>query len=585
MTSQHSGTRLGPKIAALVSRSIVATHTALLSTKHKLAMAVFHTISDEVSIEAQHVLGPTLKKLLDDPNLHPDVRPHVEFLAYQHGQLSAIAGANLAASSILASLALPINVALAPAVRAIVQKSPTLAPDPGTISELVAKDIYTKQDVEGSVTGQGFSAAWFGAMIDAAKAYPDIGTAIDMYRRGLITAEDFILCAQRNGTPQQFIGPLLGTSVTPLSPADAALATLRGNMSEPAAAKAARMWGVSQDDFGILIGNMGEPLGLEQLAEALRRGFIDTATFARGIRQSRVRNEWIPVAEKLRFSPMSVADAVNAVVQNHMSSAEAASIAEQNGLEPGMVAILEETAGEPLSRTEMETLYNRGLVTEAEVIQASRESRLKNKYNTLAFQLRRRLLEPRMLATAVEDGAVTHEYAIKVAMEHGFNATDAAILVNGGSLRKLKTYRDRVVAAVEAMYADNAISQQTAESIVSKVGYSQSEAAFIFQAAEFHRSAKLVTSVISVIRTKYLNRHINQAEASNSLDALGVPSSRRDELLSIWGIEHNAFTRVLTEAQIVKAVKLKLITEQEGNDRLVVMGYNQVDAALLLGGA
>src|ERR1017187_7695295 len=124
MPVSHAGARIGPKVAKLVSRAIVATHQSLLATKHKLAMAVFHTISDEVAIEAQHVLGPTLEKMLADPTLHPDVRPHIEFLAHQHGQLAAIAGANLASSSLLASLALPINVALAPVVRAIVQQSP-----------------------------------------------------------------------------------------------------------------------------------------------------------------------------------------------------------------------------------------------------------------------------------------------------------------------------------------------------------------------------------------------------------------------------------------------------------------------------
>ena len=585
MTASHSGTRIGPKVAMLVSRAIVATHQSLLATKHKLAMAVFHTISDEIAIEAQHVLGPTLEKMLADPNLHPDIRPHIEFIAHQHGQLSAMVGANLASSSLLASLALPINVALAPVVRAIVQQSPNLAPDPGTISQTVAKGIYTEQDVEGSVTGQGYSSAWFRAMIDASRSYPGASDALQMFRLGHITAQDAELAMRRNGIPDVFITAYMSETNLPLSPADAALAVLRGNMSEGEALKSAESWGVNPADFNILVGNTGEPLGLMQLLEAYRRGFIDQPRLADGIRQSRVRNEWIGVAEQLRYSPMSIADAVNAVVQNHLGMSAGESIAQQNGLEPGAFATLYQTAGEPLSRGEMNSLYNRGLVTAAEVTQASHESRLKDKYSALGFELKRRLIEPRQLSVMVEDGAISHADAVKLAMESGLNASDAQLIVGSGSMRKMKTYRDRVVSAVETMYTDNTITQQTAIDLVTGLGYEQAEATMIFEAADFHRTSKLVTSVITALKSKYLSRHITESETSGYLDALGVPSTQRDELMSAWNIEHAAYTKILTEAQIAKAVKLTLITPADGQQRLEDMGYSADDAALLLEGA
>jgi hypothetical protein len=585
MPVSHAGARIGPKVAMLVSRAIIATHQGLLATKHKLAMVVFHAISDEISVEAQHVLGPTLHRILADPNLHPDIRPHIEFLAHRHGQLNAMAGTALSASGIVSSLALILNNYLAPGVYEAVGAVPNLIPDPGTIASLVAKGIDSEQNTAWAVHGQGINSSWFVEMIDAARSYPDIGTAMDMFRRGLITAEDLTLCAERNGMPGKFIGPLIGTSTMPLSPADAALASLRGNMTEAEAAHAANQWGVTQATFDIMVGNTGEPLGLMQLLEAYRRGFIDEARLATGIKQSRVRDEWIGVAEQLRYSPISIADAVNAVVQNQLGMSEGESVAQQNGLEPGSFTTLYNTAGEPLSRGEMNSLYNRGLVTAAEVEQASRESRLKNKYNGLGFELRRRLIEPRELSSFVEDGSVGHADAVSLAMESGLNAADAQIVVNAGSMRKMKTYRDRVVSAVETMYTDNTITQQTAIDLVTGLGYEVAEATMIFEAADFHRTSKLVSGVITALKAKYLGRHITDVETSGYLDALGVPSTQRDELMSAWYIEHAAYTKILTEAQIVKAAKDTLITPADGLQRLTDMGYSETDATLLLEGA
>lgn len=69
------------------------------------------------------------------------------------------------------------------------------------------------------------------------------------------------------------------------------------------------------------------------------------------------------------------------------------------------------------------------------------------------------------------------------------------------------------------------------------------------------------------------------------LDTAGVQANQRDYLLAYWDIELAANVKLLTEAQIVKAVKLKLISFADGSDRLLALGYEPEDAALLLAGA
>lgn len=585
MSDTHRGARVGTRVATVVSRAIVATHTKLLASKHKLAMLIFRAISDEISEEVDHTLGPILTDMQSRYPTDGPAAALLKFMAEDHGQLKALVGQGLAQQGLLWPLSQILNNLLAPGVYDAMRATPQSLPDAATIAQTAAQGTTDYGQAINDIAAWGFSPGWGESMVAAAQAWPSSAQILDMMNRNLIDPQAAKVLLKRTGLPDETINNVLATAIIPLSPADAALAVLRGTMTHDQGSSIAQESGVTPETFNTLISNTGEPLGLMQLLEAYRRGFINEETLKRGILESRVRDEWIDTAIKLRYSPMSVSDAVNAVVQNHMTEDAAKSIADQNGLEPGALDTLVQTAGEPLSRTECEQLFNRGLMTQAEYEQALRESRIKDKYVNQAFELHTKLLEARMLSGAVETGAVSHDEALKLAMETGYSEANAIILIGTGSLRKLKTYRDRVVAAVETMYEDSAISQDQAAGIIAKMGYTQDEANFIFEATDLHRQARAVSSAISVIRSKYLGRHISEQGASGALDSLGVPSAQRDYLLNLWTIEWETYTKQLTEAQIVKAVKLELITGDEGQARLMNMGYNQTDADLLLGGA
>lgn len=578
----HHGAKIGTRIAMLVSRAIISTHQALLGTKHKLAMVVFNAISDEISTEVHESMGPLLRHFLDNLPDDSHAKSPVSFMATKHGQLQAGAGIGMLSGALLSSIGTVLNNELAPVIYSAVRSNPHLIPDPNTVATLGAKGVLKTGAAIEAIAEDGFNSGWGNALIDAARSYPSSADAIQMFQRGLITTQQFVTSLERNGVPPEYTLKYFELAHVPLSPADAALAVLRGNMSMADAQKAANDWGVDNSDFGILIGNTGEPLALEQLLESYRRGFIDKAKLERGIRQSRVRDEWIPTAEKLRYAPMSVADAVNATVQNHISHAEGNSIAELNGLQPGQFDILYQTAGEPLSRGEMESLYNRGIVTEADVKQALRESRVKDKYIDDAFALHKRIIEPRQLATALEQGAITNAEASKYAMDYGYDATETRVIVESGIRRKLRTFMDRVVTSTITQYEDNLISPGTARTIVEAMGYHGTEADFILQAGEFRRTARLTESAVTVLRSKYLARHITKQQLSGSLDALGVPADRRDQMITLWTIDRTANTKVLTPAQIAKAVKLSIITPEDGRARLEYEGYSAGDAELFL---
>lgn len=579
------GGKLGPKLVRLISQTVIATKRGLGPHEAAVRSKATQDVIDAAGREIAEHYTPLIRMMLDssDVSVSPEIRAFLEDAISGEHQLKAIGG--LIMGPFGSTIGTFISNLTAPVLYEAIRTMPQLNMDVQSAVSAAASRVMTDADAANRVSEQGINNSQYAVLKELASSYPGIPDALDMLRRGLITNNTFDVILERNAVPDAFINVWAEMRRVLLSPADAALAVLRGNISQAQGAAIAAEWGVDAGDFQIVIDNTGEPPGAEQLAEALRRGFIDEATFARGIRESRIRDEWIPTMLALRYVPMSVADAVNAVVQNYLSLDQARTIANANGLEAGAVDILAQTAGEPLSRTEMEELYNRGLATESEVLQALRESRLKNKYGPQAFQLHTRLLEPRMLSSAVTVGALTHEQAIQRALEYGYSQADAAVLVNEGSANKLLTYKTRVISAAESLYEENAITAEGFLNVAKGMGFDETEANFVVQSAEFRRQSKVLTTVIAAIRSKYVAHHITKGEASGLLDATGVQANQRDFLLNYWDIELAANVRMLTEAQIVKAQKNGLITPENALDRLLGLGYVAGDAALLLEGA
>lgn len=576
------GTKLGPRIAMLVSQAIVWTHVKLHSVKHKLAMSVFHAISDEISDEVDITLGPILQRLHDQLDESHPAYPSVHFMHTVSGQLKAIAGTGLQVSGLLGSVSTIMNNELADFVYNIVKSNPALLPDVGTISQSFAAGLVSLPEATSALASQGIQYGWVERMLALSHVYPSVSDAIELIRRGQANSQDFQQWGAFNGIPTDVLDKLISLINVPVSVADAALAVLRGNITQAEGDAIAAENGYDQAAFTILINNTGEPPGLEQLLEAYRREFIDKATLEKGIRDSRYRNEWIPMLEQLRYSPMSTSDAVNAANQNQMPADQARKVADQNGLTPGAFDTLLATAGEPLSRTEMEQLFNRGLVTQTEVEQALRESRLKNKYVKYAFDLHARLLTPSDVQRALRFGSVSEADAVKSIMMLGYDEKDATTLATAGQAERLQVFKDRVVSSVQLLIEAGIMSEATATPIIVSMGYPASDAKFIYQSSIYHRQATLTRSAINAVRSKYIGHHISRTEASSALDSLTVPADNRDFLLKQWDIDLAANTRVLTEAQVVKAVKKELITSDDGLARLLAMGYSQGDAELLI---
>ena len=578
----HLGARLGPRLAELMAQG--ATHHLQQSADvrarvHKAGLDAFW---HGVGREYRDAFGDHLMRLATTEGLDPEAAKLVKFVARQPGEGASLLGLAWYGTGLGSTFGSIISNLLGPVIHTELASNPNALLPPDLAAAMGARGILSLSDAHAEARGAAVNDVRFQAMIDNSTSYPDVGTVFQLWRRQVIDRDQAHLYLKRNGYSDEAILELAALFAVPLQPADLADMTLRGIIDQGYGRQRALEVGVPQADFDLLTEAVGEPPGPEQLVEALRRGFIDTARFTRGIRQSRVRDEWLDVEQLLGFVPMSTADAVDAVVQDHLTSDQGKQVAHLNGLEPQYWDVLVETAGEPIARGEALELYNRGEMTQAEVEQAIRESRVKNKYIPNILELHRKIPPERTVITMLAHGAIDHAGAIKLLLDDGFDQATAEAIVKAGTAQRTTSTRHLAVGTIAELYADQAMSKDDALAALKALGWSAHDAELELQVAELRREHTWRQAAAARIGTDYVNRLIDRAGVVTYLQHIGLPGAQAEAYMTLWDIERSGRVRRLTEAQIIAAAKHNVLDAGQAEARLVELGYDQADALILM---
>lgn len=454
--------------------------------------------------------------------------------------------------------------------------------DPPTAADMVTRGIISQQFGQSQAGGTGFDKDHFNWMVQAAYNYPAVGQILSMWNRNYINESDVDTLLTLNGVPAAYQQPLKNMRIELLTPADLALAALRQNITIADATAAAALWGLDADGFDILLGNTGEPPGTMQMLEAYRRGFIDRETLVRGILQSRVRDEWIPTIEKLRYAPMSTAEAANAVTRGYLDFSDGAKIAQDNGLEPDHWQYVYESNGRPPSHEQLGSLWLRGKITRAEFEQGIRESDIKDKYIQDIVDLTVRFMPLFEARTLLNAGEITGKTFTEQLMVQGYEPSvikeiTSAVGAGKGSAPKHLTATDYT-----DLYDAGAMNRADTLHGLTTIGYTEADAETIVTVAETKSQAKFVATLITNVRTQFDRFKLDAKQAKAELDALGVQPAERDRLVSSWEIVRPQGTKTLTEAQTLKALKDGAIDVQDAYNRLRGLGLDDADARLLM---
>lgn len=580
-TSRGLGGRIAGKIAQHLVGATVATRAQTAPLQRQVGAIILDDFFQLTGSELRATMGATFRQLAEHPTTDDSMRPLMQFLAKGNGQMASFIGGSITGSVISGGLGDLITNTLAPTIHAIIANQPHGILTPADIAAADVRGFRIGQDHAYEAAQGGLNGDRYEALRQLQIRRPEVGQLLDALNRGDITDGEARGGLLQLGFREGDLDSIISGRRQILSPQALADLVVFGVLTEERAWPLAKLNGITREDFAMLVLGAGQPPSNEELAFALRRGVIDRDRYVKGLMQGPLRNEWIPYVEQMVLSPMSVADAVESVVQGALTDAQGRAIATQDGLIPEHWAPLVAIAGNPPGVQELGSMYRRRIITHDQLVQGIKESRLKNKYIEATIASTERLPPERSIISLVSKSHLTDAQGMDLLLKLGYSAGVSAAFLAEAHTTKTQPQRELTASQIIALYEDGAINRDDTLSMLDSLGYDAEVATWEVTIADLRVVKKFNDAAISRLHSLYVGWRITEQETLTTLDSLRIAPGERDNLMTLWNLERDVSTKDLTLAQITAAHKRGLIDDQGFYDRVRGIGYATADAVLL----
>lgn len=393
---------------------------------------------------------------------------------------------------------------------------------------------------------------------------------------------------------EPFIGEmqhaLWSANATQLLPVlDAAQLEQRGYKSKLVMADEAGGSGFNAERFTAMTWAAGTPLTVAELLLAHHRKIITEDQLKAGLADAGIREEWIDPQIKMGVIIPTVQQVMVAWLEGQIEKPEAEKRYLEAGGDPTWFQTSYDSQGSAPSPVELGEMFHRGIIGEKGIgpkqttfEQGFLEGPWRNKWMGPMLELSRYYIPPRSIVAMLKDSAITHKRALELLHQQGVTTQDAESFITEATHAKTTKQRELTEAQIKELYEAKAINEATAMQLWEALGYEKHEATFLLELAKMSRIVKFTTTAITTIHTEFTNHTITTEEAVAELDKLQVPAEQRNELLKLWEVEARARIKHLTEAQVIKAIKVGVLEVEAAEQKLLGMGYTQEDAQLLI---
>lgn len=429
---------------------------------------------------------------------------------------------------------------------------------------------------------QGYGDDVFDAALDATDVPPGVSELLELYNRGLLS-DSAVIDGFRSGMiEERWLTILLRLAETPLSPAEAATARQQGFITAAQQADFASKAGVSGEDAELQYQIVGLPPGIGEALVMLRRGIINEDTFAQIVREGHTKTKYTDQLLALRTEPLSASIAAEALIRERMSEDDAVRIAAENGLSKEDFLAWSNMLGRPIATGEALTLVNRGKMTLAEFREVVARSDVRTEYTDQILELRTHYPSLFQITHAVQSGGVDDELALRTLKLEGYTDEWSEAIVKAAHKTKTAGTKNLSLSVIATLFDAGLEDEHDALEQIKSLGYDDSEAALYLELHEARRYVSEITRATNIVRSKYVARIIDEAEARRLLDVLDLRASTKTRLMTIWSDERDANVRVLSASQIANAFKYTIIDGVEAKQRLMHLGYSEADAFIII---
>jgi hypothetical protein len=582
VTNGSLGGGVARKVGGAVAEASVITRRKLMPAQHDLALKVQDSFFRLMGGEIRATMGPLFVALADSPEAPDWARRTFDFLGRGHGQWQAFLASSAGGSAMSAGLIPLLNNELAPVTQNLIAQNPNFVLDLGSAAALVGRNLAPLGAMDAEARRQGLSSGRFQRMVRLAQHGLAPGEVLDAVNRGRISGAEAASYLRDAGYTDQAIPDVLALRHALISAQEAAVMENFGAISRAEGHRYAAAVGMAADDYDNLAFSAGQPPPLDVLYRGRRTGAIDGARFRKGIQQGPIRVEWFDLIDKLLFLPAPPEQALAAATQNLLPANQARAIWREYGYRDDDFGWALESNGRPLGIEQAAELYNRGEITHGEARQMFLESNVKNKYVDLIFPLFERLPTMEMTVRMVRGGALTRAQGVRNLRQLGFDVANATALMDLATRDKTEETRALTVGTVQELYEDRAITRKQALDALAALGYETDEAELILSIRDLRYERRVQQAAVSRVHARYVGHRIDDREAQNALDSLGVNAAERADLIDTWQVERDVSVPQLSTSQVQQALRRGLIDAGGARTRLLQAGYSDEDAAILV---
>lgn len=493
--------------------------------------------------------------------------------------------------------AFAVGTAVAPALRPIVQDiyneawatHPTRPVDAALLAEGVSTRQLDRAWARAEAALTGIDGGRFDRMVLAFDTGPGVPTALRLWRRGLLDEAGFRKAAGREGLEAEWIDELVGLKQELLSPADLAMARQQGFIDPARHHSESALSGVNAERADLLFEMAGLPPGLELAREALHRDFIDPGGFAQIVREGHTKTKYTDLLLRLAAPLLNPSTTVNLYLRGWISEAAYHDRMSRYGYSAEQADDWFKSAGRPAAPVQMFTAWARGIdgpdgvpMNREQFLKGIRESDIRPEWGPMLWGIRFSYPSLFQLRSAVQSGAIGRQRALTILGYLRYEDQDATALVTTWLAPTATSSKGLTAAELVAEYEGLYLTRAELVAELQTLGYSAAAAGEKANAADARRTRLARNAAIAAVQKRYESWRATDAEARARLAELNVTAEAADHLLALWAHERADKVRLLTPAQLKKALGANLMTRAEVLTELEQQGFSAEDAATLL---
>lgn len=384
---------------------------------------------------------------------------------------------------------------------------------------------------------------------------------------------------------------------TPLSPEAAADLVARHLIDQAAGADQAVKAGIDSGAFARMVKAASRGPDLGTLVTAYQRGLIarggpdgEQLSLFGGLADTGLREDWLPVIEKLTTDVPTSQEVINAWLQGQLGEGEARRWLAKTGIDPDWIQTAYDATGEAPTPVQALTLANRGIIpwegegpAATSYRQAFLEGPWRNKWEKAFRALAEYLPPPRTVTAMYHAGQVDQATAADALKAYGLSDTWAqAYLKPGHTATSTATEKHLAKTDILEAFRDKIMTRPAAVRALEALHYSASDANLLLDLSDLRETTAQLRAGVSRVRALFQGGKITAGQARDDLAQLGIGHAEAADLIDTWGITQATKVRDNTPAQVEAAMYYDIITEAEAMSRLIAMGYDEAEAWLAL---